>query len=71
MNFAAFYNTSTAQSHGTEYCAFYAGRNHQYHGDAKLPRAAFKTQADYESYKRGWRQSAAENRLDNDTEWDD
>ena len=71
MTFAHFYSTKTAETHGTWYCAFYAGRNHQYHGDKKLPRSAFKSEEDYQGYKDGWRQSAAETRLDNDTEWDD
>lgn len=71
MSLAHFYSTRTAETHGTEYCAFYMGRNNQHHGDGKAPRSAFKSDADYDSYKRGWKQSAAETRLDNDTEWDD
>jgi hypothetical protein len=47
------------------------GRNNQHHGDSKAPRMSFKSDADYASYKDGWKHSAAETRLDNDTEWDD
>lgn len=36
----------------------------------KLTREAFKTDKNYESYLRGWKSSAAETRLDNDTSWD-
>lgn len=68
---AQFYSTKTAETHGTAYCAYYKGRNDQYHGNKRLPRSSFKSDADYLDYKRGWKSSAAETRLDNDTEWDD
>lgn len=68
---AQFYTTKTAETHGTGYCAYYKGRNDQYYGDKRLARSAFKSDADYADYKRGWKSSTAETRLDNDTEWDD
>lgn len=68
---AAFYTTQTAQTHGTEYCAYYMGRNSIWHGDAKVARSNFQSDADYTSYLRGRKSAAAEERLDVDTEWDD
>lgn len=68
---AAFYTTETAKTHGTDYCAYYMGRNSIWNGDKKVTRSTFKSDADYTSYLRGRRSAAAEERLDADTEWDD
>ena len=69
--FANFYTTQTAKTHGTEYCAYYMGRNQIWNGDSKSPRSMFKSAADWSSYIRGRRSAQAEERLDLDTEWDD
>lgn len=68
---ANFYNTKTAETHGTGYCAYYMGRNQVWNGDAKSPKSMFKSEADWKDYIRGRRSAQAEIRLDLDTEWDD
>jgi hypothetical protein len=68
--FASFYTTETARTHGTEYCAYYMGRNSIWNQDAKAKRELFKTEADWTSYLQGRRSAAAEERLNADTEWD-
>lgn len=55
----------------SEVKAYYRGRNDHHYGDAKRTRSEFQTVGEWESYKRGWRHSAGESRLDQDTEWDD
>ncbi len=67
--FASFYTSETAKSHGTEYCAYYMGRNSIWNGDKKADRALFKSEKDWTSYLQGRRSAAAEERLDADTEW--
>lgn len=67
---AAFYSTSVVDTHGSTYAAYYAGRNHCANGDKALTRDAFKTDDDYDEYKRGWRHVAGEDRLNDCTEWD-
>ena len=68
---AAFYTTKTAETHGTGYCAYYLGRNHCANHDKPLKREAFKSDSDWQDYKRGFKHVTAEERLDNDTSWDD
>lgn len=55
----------------SEVKAYYRGRNDHHYGDAKRTRSEFQTVREWESYKRGWRHSAGESRLDQDTEWED
>lgn len=59
-----------AENNG-EVKAYYRGRNDHFYGDAKRKRGDFQTQAEFESYKRGWRHSAGESKLDQDTDWDE
>jgi hypothetical protein len=48
--------------------AYYMGRNDVWNGFPREPERAGRFQAEY---KQGWRDAAAEMRLDADTEWDD
>ena len=66
---ATFYTSETAKTRGTEYCAFYMGRNSIWNGDKRAERSAFKSEADYSRYLDGRRSAGAEEALDADTEW--
>ena len=50
--------------------AYYRGKNHAHYGDPRLSRSDFATEAEYASYCRGWNHSIAEDRLNNDPDWD-
>lgn len=67
---SSIYTDPVAATHGTEYCAYYAGRGSIWYKAPKAPREAFKTDADHQAYLRGRRHALAEERLDADTEWD-
>jgi len=60
----------TAPLHNPEFDAYYKGRNSVWNEEPKREKADFATEAEWTSYKRGRRSAQAEERLDQDTDWD-
>jgi hypothetical protein len=61
----------TSPLHNPEFDAYYKGRNSVWNEEIKLERADFGSNEEWVSYKRGRRSAQAEEKLDQDTEWND
>ncbi|MBO0863662.1 MAG: hypothetical protein J2P16_01130 [Mycobacterium sp.] len=64
------YDPEVVRSHGSEYCAYYAGRASIWYRHDMAAREDFRSDGDWQAYLQGRRHAQAEERLDADGEWE-